>query len=165
MKTSIPSRICGTVLLVVASPAWAAGAKKEPTLKDLPKRQVEIRRDSPSDANAARAAENYRRFLEIEEAEPALRAEALRRLADLSLQAGEMERLDAEASLVDAGAAEAIRLYAQLRGAHPDARGNVRVLYERARAYETTGQPEMALATRDDFVRRYPDSPRMAEVQ
>lgn len=165
MRLCSPLSLLVAVAVAAASPAWAAGAKKEPTLKDLPKRQVEIRRDSPSDANAARAAENYRRFLEIEEAEPALRAEALRRLADLSLQAGEMERLDAEASLVDAGAAEAIRLYTQLLEAHPDAPGNDRVLYQLARAYETTGQPEMALATLDDFVRRYPDSPRMAEVQ
>nr|PZN65871.1 MAG: hypothetical protein DIU62_08270 [Pseudomonadota bacterium] len=165
MKTSIPSRICATVLLVVAAPAWTAGAKKEPTLKDLPKRQVEIRRDAPSDVNAARAAENYRRFLEIEEAEPALRAEALRRLADLSLEAGELERMDAESSRLDAGAAEAIGLYTQLLQAHPDAPGNDRVLYQLARAYETTGQPEMALATLDDLVRRYPASPRIAEVQ
>jgi cellulose synthase operon protein C len=39
------------------------------------------------------------------------------------------------------------------------------VLYQLARAYETTGQPEKALATLDDILRRYPRSPSMDEVQ
>ncbi len=143
----------------------AADRAREPTLQDLPRRQVEIRRDRPSDASAGKAAENYRRFLELENADPALRAEALRRLGDLSLDAGEAERMDAEVSRIDAGGAEAIRLYTQRLAAHPDAPGNDQVLYQLARAYETTGQPSQALATLDEFVRRYPDSPRIAEVQ
>lgn len=145
--------------------AGAAGKKDEPTLKDLPKRQVEIRRDAPSDVNAGKAVENYRRFLELEDADPALRAEALRRLGDLSLDAGELERMDAESSRIDEAGAEAIRLYTQRLAAHPDAAGNDRVLYQLARAYETTGQPEKALESLDEYVRRYPDSARIAEVQ
>ncbi len=38
-------------------------------------------------------------------------------------------------------------------------------MYQLARAYETTGQPEKALATLNEVVRRYPASPRIAEVQ
>src|SRR5690606_15101323 len=153
------------VLLLATGFAGAAERKKEPTLKDLPKRDVQIRRDPPSDVNAGKAAENYRRFLDLQDADPALRAEALRRLGDLSLDAGELERMDAEISRIDEGGAEAIRLYTQLLAAHPDAPANDRVRYQLARAYETTGQPELALATLDDFVQRYPDSPRIPEVQ
>jgi tetratricopeptide (TPR) repeat protein len=152
-------------LVLAASVAGAAAKKDEPTLKDLPKRKVEIRRDPPSDANAGKAADNYRRFLELQEVDPALRAEALRRLGDLSLEGGELERMDAEISRIDEGGAEAIRLYEQLLAAHPDAPRNDRVLYQLARAYETTGQPEKALESLDEFVRRYPGSQRMAEVQ
>ncbi|HUG72074.1 MAG TPA: tetratricopeptide repeat protein [Steroidobacteraceae bacterium] len=148
-----------------AAIASAAGSRDEPTLKDLPKRKVEIRRDPPSDVNADKATENYRRFLELADTDPALRAEALRRLGDLSLEGGELERMDAETSLIDVAGAEAIRLYTQLLAAHPDGAHNDRVLYQLARAYETTGQPEQALATLDRYVRDYPASARMAEVQ
>ncbi len=152
-------------LSLAAVNAGAAGKNDAPTLKDLPQRKVEIRRDPPSDANAGKAAENYRRFLELQEVDPALRAEALRRLGDLSLEGGELERMDAEISELDAGGAEAIRLYTTLLEAHPDAPRNDRVLYQLARAYETTGQPEKALGALDEFVRRYPGSQRLAEVQ
>jgi tetratricopeptide (TPR) repeat protein len=147
-----------------AAIASGAGSKDEPTLKDLPKRKVEIRRDPPSGATSDKATENYRRFLELADADPALRAEALRRLGDLSLEGGELERADAENSFIDASGAEAIRLYTQLLAAHPDGAHNDRVLYQLARAYETTGQPEQALATLDRYVSDYPASTRMAEV-
>src|SRR6185437_14503612 len=39
------------------------------------------------------------------------------------------------------------------------------VLYQLARAYETTGQPEQALATLDRIVQKYPQSPQLDEVQ
>ena len=39
------------------------------------------------------------------------------------------------------------------------------MLYQLARAYETTGQPEQALATLDRVVKSYPQSPQLDEVQ
>jgi tetratricopeptide (TPR) repeat protein len=155
------------VLLLSILPGVGLGADAEPaaTLKDLQKRRVEIRKDAPADASAQKAMENYRQFLELPNADPALQAEALRRLADLSLEGGETERQDAEISAIDPGGAEAIRLYTQLLQEHPDYAHNDRVLYQLARAYETTGQPEKALAALDDFVRRYPDSPALVEAQ
>jgi len=141
-----------------------AESSKNATLKDLQKRKVEIRKDQPSDSNAAKAMDNYRRFLDLQKTDPKLQAEAMRRLGDLSLESGELERLEAEAGRVDLGGAEAIRLYTMLLKAHPDYPRNDQVLYQLARAYETTGQPEQALATLDQIVRRYPQSPQMAEV-
>jgi tetratricopeptide (TPR) repeat protein len=145
----------------------ASGATREkpaPTLKDLPKREIEIRKDAPSDNNAARAMDNYRKFLDLQKTDPALRAEALRRLGDLSLEGGELERMEAEVARVDLGGAEAIRLYTLLLQAHPDYPRNDQVLYQLARAYETTGQPDRALATLNEIVRRYPASREIAEV-
>ncbi len=109
--------------------------------------------------------DSYRRLLELQDADPALQAEALRRLGDLSLEGGEMERTDADAARVDPGGAEAIRLYSKLLKEHPDYARNDRVLYQLARAYETTGQPEKALASLDEIVRRYPQTPAIVEVQ
>ncbi|HMA11337.1 MAG TPA: tetratricopeptide repeat protein [Steroidobacteraceae bacterium] len=157
------------VLLVGAGVSLALGAANAPqdqrTLKDLQQRRVEVRRDAPSDGNAGKAMENYRRFLELRKTDPALRAEALRRLGDLSLESGELERLETEVGRVDLGGAEAIRLYTLLLRAHPDYPRNDQVLYQLARAYETTGQPEQALATLDQIVRRFPQSREIPEVQ
>ena len=61
-----------------------------------------------------------------------------------------------EASTIDAQGAEAIKLYTSLLKSYPDYPRNDQVLYQLARAYETTGQPEKALATLDDVLRRYP---------
>ena len=156
------------MLLVAASVSLALGAANAPqdkrTLKDLPQRRVEVRKDAPSDSNAGKAMQNYRRFLDLQKTDPALRAEALRRLGDLSLESGELERLETEVGRVDLGGAEAIRLYSLLLRAHPDYPRNDQVLYQLARAYETTGQPEQALATLDQIVRRFPQSREIPEV-
>jgi len=140
-------------------------AEKARTIRDLKPRSVEIRRDEPVEASASKAMENYRRFLELQRTDPQLRAEAMRRLGDLSLEAGELERIEKEASALDLQGAEAIRLYSTLLQAYPDYPRNDQVLYQLARAYETTGQPEQALATLDRLVRSYPDSPQIDEVQ
>ena len=157
------------VFLVAASVSLALCAANAPqdkrTLKDLQTRKVEVRKDAPSDSNAGKAMENYRRFLDLQKTDPALRAEALRRLGDLSLESGELERLETEVGRVDLGGAEAIRLYTLLLKAHPDYPRNDQVLYQLARAYETTGQPEQALATLDQIVRRFPQSREIPEVQ
>jgi tetratricopeptide (TPR) repeat protein len=165
------SRLAACLLALSAGftlTAQGAESSKNATLKDLQKRKVEIRKDSPSDSksdsNAAKAMDNYRRFLELQKTDPKLQAEAMRRLGDLSLESGELERLESEAGRVDLGGAEAIRLYTLLLKAHPDYPRNDQVLYQLARAYETTGQPEQALATLDQIVRRYPQSGQMAEV-
>jgi len=156
-------------LLVAASVSLALGAANAPqdarTLKDLQARKVQVRKDAPSDSNAGKAMENYRRFLELQKTDPALRAEALRRLGDLSLESGELERLESDVGRVDLGGAEAIRLYTLLLKAHPDYPRNDQVLYQLARAYETTGQPEQSLATLDQIVKRFPKSSQIPEVQ
>jgi tetratricopeptide (TPR) repeat protein len=153
------------VLAALAPLAQAAPKKKEPTIKDLESRPVEVRTDARVQASTARAMENYRRFLELQKTDPQLRAEALRRLGDLNLESGEGERMASEVTQVDLQGAEAIKLYTQLLKAYPDYPRNDQVLYQLARAYETTGQPEQALATLDGIVQRYPRSSQLDEVQ
>jgi tetratricopeptide (TPR) repeat protein len=164
MKARQASLLAVTTIAVCVAALGASREKPAPTLKDLPKRDVEIRKDLPSDNSAARAMDNYRKFLELQKTDPALRAEALRRLGDLSLEGGELERMEAEVARVDIAGAEAIRLYSQLLRAYPDYPRNDQVLYQLARAYETTGQPDKALATLDEIVRRFPASRDIAEV-
>ncbi len=143
----------------------AADAKDSKTIKDLESHPVTVQKDTKLDANASKAMENYRRFLELQKTDPQLRAEAMRRLGDLNLDAGEVERMEKEVTAIDIQGGEAIRLYSTLLKAYPDYARNDQVLYQLARAYETTGQPEQALATLDRIVQRYPQSPQLDEVQ
>jgi tetratricopeptide (TPR) repeat protein len=147
--------------LLAAGPRAAA----QTTIGDLTSRKVEVHRDTLASANASRAMENYRHFLELQNTDPKLRAEALRRLGDLNLDAGEMQRLEQEVTAVDLQGGEAIKLYTTLLKAYPDYTRNDQVLYQLARAYETTGQSGQALGTLDRIVQRYPQSPQLDEVQ
>ena len=154
--------------LWLAGTAVGTGAEKPraaPTIQDLAQRKVEVRVDGPARGSVSRAMDNYRAFLELQHTDPARRAEALRRLGDLSLESGELERLESEVTRIDLGGAEAIRLYGLLLKAYPDYERNDQVLYQLARAYETTGQIEKALATLDEIVRRYPARADLGEVQ
>jgi tetratricopeptide (TPR) repeat protein len=156
--------------LTLLAAAWPAAAQNAPnqntsTIGDLTKRKVEVHPDTAVSGNTARAMENYRHFLELQNTDPKLRAEALRRLGDLNLDAGEMERLEQEVTAVDLQGAEAIKLYTTLLKAYPDYARNDQVLYQLARAYETTGQQGLALGTFDRIVQRYPQSTQIDEVQ
>jgi tetratricopeptide (TPR) repeat protein len=153
------------VSAATAMHAASAAKKKEKTIAELNARPVVIQPDRKVEASSQRAMENYRRFLELQKTDPQLRAEALRRLGDLNIESGETERMEGEASLIDAQGAEAIRLYTSLLESYPDYPRNDQVLYQLARAYETTGQPEKALDSLNDILRRYPRSPQMDEVQ
>ncbi|HWW20339.1 MAG TPA: tetratricopeptide repeat protein [Steroidobacteraceae bacterium] len=164
-----------------SSPAWAAllgvalscgaqaAAPAPPpgqTIGDLDTKAVPVQRDSKGPVGgAAKAMENYRQFLQLQNADPKLRAEALRRLGDLNLESGELERMASEVTLVDRQGAEAIRLYTTLLKGYPNYPRNDQVLYQLARAYETTGQSDLALSTLDSVVARYPQSRDIAEVQ
>ncbi len=153
------------LVLVAHVPRLAVAADSAPTIKDLESRPVTVQKDTKLDANATRAMDNYRRFLELQHTDPKLRAEAMRRLGDLNLDAGEVERMEKEVNSIDTQGAEAIRLYSTLLKAYPDYGRNDQVLYQLARAYETTGQPELALTTLDRIVKAYPQSPQMDEVE
>jgi tetratricopeptide (TPR) repeat protein len=135
------------------------------TIGDLARRSVEVHPDASVNGSPAKAMQSYRSFLELQNTDPKLRAEALRRLADLNMESGELERMSSEVSQLDLQGAEAIKLYATLLKAYPDYPRNDQVLYQLARAYETTGQRAEALAALDQVVRRYPATRDIAEVQ
>ena len=168
MKPSVAAAVA-LILVACAAPACLplanAADDSNKTIKDLKSKDLQIHKDSKVDASSSKAMDNYRRFLELQKTDPALRAEALRRLGDLNLDAGDIERLEKEVGLVDLQSGEAIKLYATLLKAYPDYARNDQVLYQLARAYETTGQPEQALATLDHIVQKYPNSPSLDEVQ
>ena len=165
MNARDAARIVAPLALLLAAATWAASASRAPTIGDLQQRRVEVRPAAPAAGSAARAMHSYRQFLELQNTDPKLRAEALRRLGDLNLESGELERLSAEVTQLDLQGAEAIRLYTTLLKAYPDYARNDQVLYQLARAYETTGQSATALATLDSIVQHHPHGRDIGEVQ
>ena len=153
-------------LVVLAATATAGETPPEPTLKDLRRTPPEIRQGERVQPDANRARELYRGFLELEGGDPELRREALRRLGDLELDAGEAAR--GEEPVQGAGSAEtraAIEIYTRLLIEQPDYPRADAVLYQLARALEAEGDPDKALARLDEMVSRFPGSARIAEAQ
>src|SRR6202162_6313613 len=159
---------CTPVLSAVAPrPILAQNAPKKPaTIKDLEGQQVDISKDPPQGVDSNKTMDSYRRFLDLNAGDAALRSEALRRLADLNLESSESERIEREL-VTNEGlrATEAIHLYSALLKAYPKYERNDSVLYQLARAYEFNAQPEKALATLDQLVVQYPNSHFIDETQ
>lgn len=136
-----------------------------PTIHDLESHPVQVVPGGAVSASDSTAMASYQKFLALQATDPKLRAEALRRLGDLNLDAGDLQRMESELSSIDVHGAEAIKLYTTLLAIYPDYEHNDDVLYQLARAYDTTGQPDRALHTLDLIVQRYPDSRDIDEVQ
>jgi tetratricopeptide (TPR) repeat protein len=153
------------LLLAVGQCVAADNSSTADTVGSLSNRRIEVRADGPSVGTQDKAMENYEAFLKLQNADPRMRAEALRRLGDNNLESGELDRLSTEVTQIDKQGAEAIRLYTTLLKAYPDYPRNDQVLYQLARAYETTGQSQLALATEDRIVKQYPNNSIIPEVQ
>jgi cellulose synthase operon protein C len=155
------------MLLAAMLASSLANASQQPaTIKDLDSHQVEVKPDPPQGVDTAKTMESYRRFLDLNAGDASLRAEALRRLGDLHLESAESARIEAELANNEAlHANEAITLYTALLKAYPNFERNDSVLYQLARAYETSLQPVPALATLDRLVQTYPASRLVDEAQ
>src|ERR1039457_7539437 len=135
------------------SPAVVAASNQPPTIKDLEGQQVAVSPDPPQGIDSNKTMDSYRRFLDLNAGDAALRAEALRRLGDLNLESSESERIEREL-VTNEGlrATEAIHLYSALLKTYPKYERNDAVLYQLARAYELNAQPDKALASLDQLV-------------
>ncbi len=145
-------------------PFAAVAAESAPTLKDLKRPPPEVRTGETVAPDPDRARDLYRRFLELEAGDPALRTEAMRRLGDLQLEAGDTARGETT-GLGEAETREAIEIYTRLLEQQPGyARADV-VTYQLARGWESLGETDKALSYLDQLVANYPSSPRIDEAQ
>jgi tetratricopeptide (TPR) repeat protein len=161
--TSIAAILAAIALLPAMS---VAAEKKPPTIKDLDNQQIDINTDPPRNVDPSKTMDSYKRFLDLNAGDAALRAEALRRLGDLNLESSESERIERELATNEGlRATEAIHLYSALLKAYPKYERNDSVLYQLARAYELNAQPDRALASLDRLVAQYPNSHFIDEVQ
>jgi tetratricopeptide (TPR) repeat protein len=151
------------------APAADAARKSRPpaTLADLAQRSAPVDHGVVVAAEAAQAAESYQAFLRIDGADPALRAQALRRLGDLRLADAEaaIARDGADADTSRALAQQAIDAYRQLLREQPSFAAADAVLYQLSRALEHVDDGPGAMATLDQLVAQYPHSPYRVEAQ
>lgn len=159
-----------TALLLVSAallaPQAEARVKEKDTLKSLEDKTVEIRKGKIVLDSSELARESYRDFLDLVSNDPELRAEAMRRLGDLELEATEAEQLAENLESLDAhGFDNAVGLYQTLLEAYPDYRRNDTVLYQLARAYEVGGRTDEALEILNELVMQFPDTTLIDEIQ
>jgi cellulose synthase operon protein C len=176
VKREIPKRasatpgVAGAGAAVLAAVLLAfpghADNKNPPTIKDLDAQQVDVNNAPPKNVDDNKTMDSYRRFLDLNAGDAALRAEALRRLGDLNLESSESERIEHEL-VTNEGlrATEAIHLYSALLKTYPKYERNDSVLYQLARAYELNAQPDKALASLDQLAASYPNSHYIDEAQ
>jgi tetratricopeptide (TPR) repeat protein len=156
--------VVGVLLAFGALPALAAKPPPPPTLKDLKRTAPEVRTGETVAPDPERAKALYRDFLEQQGGDPALRTEAMRRLGDLQIEAGDSARGET-AGEGEAETREAIAIYTKLLEQQPGyPRADV-VLYQLARGWEALGEPDKALGYLDALAAKYPASARMDEAQ
>jgi len=152
--------------MLTISFADATSVKKRDTIESLEKKDVEIRTGKVIVGSTDLARDNYRAFLDLVSDDPELRAEAMRRLGDLELDATEAEQLAANIDTLNhASFNNAVQLYQQLLEAYPDYRRNDTVLYQLGRAYEMGGRNDDALVVLNELVEKFPDTELIDEVQ
>ncbi len=143
-------------------PAAQEQSAARETIRTLKSRQIEVNAEAPAVDSAAQAMDQYRRFLALETGSSGLRGEALRRLADLNLDAGvNAESLGEEAGAGAAYFAEAVQLYTELLAQRRNAgvipgSDDAEVLYQLSRALEGAGKNDAALSTLDTLVASHP---------
>ncbi len=159
--------VAGMLASAWAGPAASARKPVEPTLGSLAGRSAPIDRSQAVQAAPDTAASSYEAFLRIDGTDPALQAQALRRVGDLRLE--QAAALGAEGEDADAvaraRAREAVDAYQRLLREHPDYPARDAVLYQLARASEVAGDGDAALAALDELVARHPLGAHADEAQ
>ena len=147
--------------------ACASTRTKDVTIADLAKKTLSLDNPPQTILHRETTTELYRRFLE--KAPPGdLYGNALRRLADLELQHGQDQEFANNSRQFGSSKTNinsAIRLYKTFLETYPNRKNNDLVLYQLAKAYEISVQPEKLLTTLNTLATQYPESRYIEEVQ
>ena len=156
------------LVLLAAAAIWPFGRDRHRdeetgTIKDLERATVEVDTSAIIEGGEAKAMESYRAFLDIASDDPLLKAEAMRRLADLQLETADIEQLSSNVQTLDT-LGGTIQMYEQLLKSYPNYAKNDLVLYQLARAYEAEGRNDDSLATLDRLIAEYPRTVHLDEA-
>jgi TolA-binding protein len=151
----------------LTAPSQARADNKDgDTIESLQGKEVEIRPGKVIMHSKDLARDNYRAFLELAVDDPDQRAEAMRRLGDLELDATEAAQLVENIDDMNmSGYNSAVEMYEQLLEEFPDYRRNDTVMYQLGRAYEIVGRTDESLAVLNKLVVQYPNTLLIDEVQ
>ena len=160
------------LVLLAAAAIWPFGRDRdrekpvEPTgtIKDLERATVEVDTQARIVGSEAKAMESYRLFLDVASDDPVLKAEAMRRLADLQLETADAEELASNMQALGT-LGSTIEMYEGLLETYPNYAKNDLVLYQLARAYEAEGRIDESLATLDRLIEEYPKATHLDEAQ
>ncbi len=95
MKGICAALVIGVLSCIAFAPAGHADSKTKPqTIKDLDSQQIDISPDPPKGVDNAKTMDSYKRFLDLNAGDAALREEAMRRLGDMNLENSESERIE-----------------------------------------------------------------------
>ncbi len=162
---AIPALLAlGAALLGLSA---CAGKSGPATIADLDRQKVELEAAPAAvpEVDRERVISGYREFLRAAPDDEMYR-EALRRLADLELEAGQDEMASGNLGAEQLRQLDAaIALYRNYIANYPDRENTDVVLYQLAKAYDLKGDRRNALATLDRFMARYPDSRLRDEIQ
>ena len=158
------------VTLLTIAAIWPFGHRDktpEPTgtIKDLENAKVQVDTSATIEGGETKAMESYRLFLDLASSDPGLRAEAMRRLADLQLETSEAEQLQNNLQSIGEHLGGTVDMYKELLKSYPNYSKNDLVLYQLARAYEAEGRLDESLATLDKLIAEYPQTPHYAEAE
>jgi TolA-binding protein len=159
--------------LLAISAIWPFGHRdrhksEHGTIKDVESTAVEIDTSTPIAGGEAKAMESYRLFLDLASDDEVLRAEAMRRLADLQLESTEIIEIQGRVAALGGaggGIGGTIEMYEKLLKSYPEYKKNDLVLYQLARAYEAGGRLDESLATLDKLLAEYPQTQHADEAQ
>ena len=158
--------IAVSLLALTVVPVIDVRADDGATIGSLEGKTIELRKGKTVLGSSELARESYRDFLDLVSDDPELRAEAMRRLGDLELEATEAGQLAENIEALDPHSFDnSVGLYQKLLESYPDYRRNDTVLYQLARAYEVGGRTDEALDTLNELVAKYPGTSLMDEVQ
>jgi TolA-binding protein len=166
------SRLLTLALTGLLATGWSGSAesarkKEASTLGALATRSAPVDRAVPVQAAPDDAANSYAAFLQIADADPALKAQALRRLGDLRLE--QAVDLSAAGDVPDpasqAKARDAVAAYQELLRDYPGYAARDAALYQLARASELAGDGAAAQSALDELVARHPQGAHADEAQ
>jgi len=170
--------IISTIFLTVLFSACAKD--RVATLQSLNDRELVIEEKKLDKVSRDQVMESYHKYLEAAPANHPMYKNALNRLADMEMMAGDeklfqlkeekyQEAFEVASTSTDLEGSKnytnAINLYEDLLSANPNDKRNDWVLYQLARGYEQLGQIEKALEVLSQLVKRYPRSEYFVESQ
>ncbi|MCK6370362.1 MAG: tetratricopeptide repeat protein [Gammaproteobacteria bacterium] len=152
--------------VVVAAAWWPfAGSDTDATIGSLRRAPPAVDAAQPVAASGARALEHYREFLALPGTPGEMRAQSMRRLADLYLGAGEEADIAGDGAMSARHYRQAIALYRQYLQEFPGRDDADTVFYALSRAHEGLGEMEASLGALDELVGRQPQGALAAEAQ